>query len=392
MVVVLSLFTCGWLGYGQTEAEGNLISFVEVIRNAMPGISSNGFVIPTNDQLTAFAAIITDLKNQNYASIQSQLSPYEYQFIKYHDISSNDTVYILKENIPVHRGWGTYMFNPKASQNLVIQSPHPVWDTKSWRLAAMTFLALDAQWFFMAGTHRYANTDSSSDMAHVTRSVFHRAHQTVAADRAIQIHGFNNDDPSYSGYPDIVISSGNVYPPNILFTLKSNLESKGFTAGVYSLSTQSSLSQLAATTNKQGQWSNANGKSFVHIEFDTPIRTDSAKSVKARDALVNTFLPVAGIPERTMPGGNPFTLYPNYPNPFNPATTISFYASRHGLLTLKIFDIQGKEVTTLVNETLPPGIHTRTWDVSAKGIASGIYFYRLTQEGHSEIKKMILIQ
>jgi hypothetical protein len=378
--------------YAQTDMTGNLVSFIEGIRNGMPGMGSNGFVVPTNDQLTAFGSVLSDLKSQNYSAIQTQVTPYSYQFTRFCDTVSRETLYVLKENIPVQRGWGTYIFNPHASQNLAIEAPHPVWDTKSWRLAIMSFVRLDARWFIMAGTHRYANSDSSSDMAHVTRSVFYRAHQIASTDRAIQIHGFNNSDPSYNGYPDIVISSGNVYPPNILFTLKSNFISQGFSAGVYSLATQSSLSLLAATTNKEGQWSNANDKSFVHIESDTPIRTDSMKTLKALDALAATFLPVSGSNEPNVPDERSFVLFPNYPNPFNPVTTITFTTRVYGFVSLKVYDLLGKEVATVVNEKLTPGFHSKTFDASAFMSVSSVFFYKLSVEGRSDVKKMVIIK
>ena len=63
-----------------------------------------------------------------------------------------------------------------------------------------------ARWYFVAGTHRYANSDGSADPAHVTQSIFHTAHTTFAPDTAVQIHGF--DKSSYVNYSDVVISNG----------------------------------------------------------------------------------------------------------------------------------------------------------------------------------------
>ena len=91
-----------------------------------------------------------------------------------------------------------------------------------------------------------------------------------------------------------------------------------------------------------------------------------------------------------------FTLYQNYPNPFNPATKIRFdikkseSRSQNSEVTLKIFDIMGKEVATLVNERLQAGTYETTFDGS--GLNSGVYFYRLTTDGYSETKRMLLIK
>jgi hypothetical protein len=85
-----------------------------------------------------------------------------------------------------------------------------------------------------------------------------------------------------------------------------------------------------------------------------------------------------------------YSLSQNYPNPFNPTTNIRYQITNNKLVTLKIFDVIGKEVETLVNEKLAPGTYEATFDGS--NLTSGVYFYRLTTEGFSETKKMILIK
>lgn len=86
-----------------------------------------------------------------------------------------------------------------------------------------------------------------------------------------------------------------------------------------------------------------------------------------------------------------FLLYQNYPNPFNPTTTISFYIPYKTTVSLKIYDILGKEVAALVNgETLTVGKHSKQWNGS--GFASGIYFYRLSVGGRILTKKLLLLK
>ncbi|HUI28937.1 MAG TPA: T9SS type A sorting domain-containing protein [Candidatus Acidoferrales bacterium] len=81
-------------------------------------------------------------------------------------------------------------------------------------------------------------------------------------------------------------------------------------------------------------------------------------------------------------------LMSNYPNPFNPTTRIPYNLSKSGHVTLKIYDILGREVATLVNENQEIGIHFANFDGSR--LASGVYFYRLTAPGISQVKKMLL--
>ncbi|MFZ5948693.1 MAG: T9SS type A sorting domain-containing protein [Stygiobacter sp.] len=74
-----------------------------------------------------------------------------------------------------------------------------------------------------------------------------------------------------------------------------------------------------------------------------------------------------------------FSLNQNYPNPFNPSTTFDFIIPEDGLTSLKIYDLLGQEVQTIVNEELKPGAYKVSWN--ACGFASGIYFYTLTFRG-----------
>ena len=85
-----------------------------------------------------------------------------------------------------------------------------------------------------------------------------------------------------------------------------------------------------------------------------------------------------------------FSLHQNYPNPFNPITNIRFNLPKNGFVTLKVFDIIGREVTTLVNEKLCAGSYETEWDGS--GYPSGVYFYRLQTESFIETKKMVLLK
>jgi L-ascorbate metabolism protein UlaG (beta-lactamase superfamily) len=85
-----------------------------------------------------------------------------------------------------------------------------------------------------------------------------------------------------------------------------------------------------------------------------------------------------------------FRLDQNYPNPFNPATNIKFEIKNAGLVTLKIYDILGREAASIVSEELFPGIYTKQWNAS--NMPSGVYFYRLQSGKLSETKRLILIK
>lgn len=85
-----------------------------------------------------------------------------------------------------------------------------------------------------------------------------------------------------------------------------------------------------------------------------------------------------------------FKLYPNYPNPFNPSTQISFSLAEYGATTLRIYDLLGREVATLVNGQLAPGNHTVNFIGS--GLSSGIYFVRLVQGSNTQTHTITLVK
>jgi hypothetical protein len=85
-----------------------------------------------------------------------------------------------------------------------------------------------------------------------------------------------------------------------------------------------------------------------------------------------------------------FSLFQNYPNPFNPSTKIQFQIPNSQFTTLKVYNILGKEVSTLVSKKLNQGNHTYTFDGTT--LASGIYYYQLVAGEYREVKKMILLK
>lgn len=88
-------------------------------------------------------------------------------------------------------------------------------------------------------------------------------------------------------------------------------------------------------------------------------------------------------------------LAQNYPNPFNPVTTIEFFVPATGKATVEIFNIAGREVCTLLDETVSEGDHSVTWngtDQRGKPVASGIYLYRLQIASNTQVRKMVLLK
>ena len=128
--------------------------------------------------------------------------------------------------------------------------------------------------------------------------------------------------------------------------------------------------------------------SHTSKRFDTRENANST----ARPKLTINYNPLVGVgPTHEQPSS--FALHQNYPNPFNPSTTIRYELSQESHAILKIYDILGREVTTLVNAQQSPGTHSIAWngeDRSGRILGSGLYFYRLTA-GSAVLSRMMML-
>jgi hypothetical protein len=105
---------------------------------------------------------------------------------------------------------------------------------------------------------------------------------------------------------------------------------------------------------------------------------------------VGRFREVTGVIERDPGVPTEFNLSQNYPNPFNPSTSIQYSVPSTQYVSLKVYDMLGRELRTLVSEVKPPGSYTVEWD--PRGVASGVYFYRIEAGAFRETKKLILLR
>ena len=111
----------------------------------------------------------------------------------------------------------------------------------------------------------------------------------------------------------------------------------------------------------------------------TKFRPKNARDIRVPIKKISTEIP------------DKLSLSQNYPNPFNPSTNIKYQITNNKLVTLKVFNILGKEVVTLVNEKLQPG----TYEVKFEGtnLPSGVYYYKLSVDNvQCSIKKMVLLK
>ncbi|MEW6654251.1 MAG: T9SS type A sorting domain-containing protein, partial [Bacteroidota bacterium] len=119
------------------------------------------------------------------------------------------------------------------------------------------------------------------------------------------------------------------------------------------------------------------GTALVIASDHLPIYADFSFGVSTNVDRYNT------LPEK-------FELEQNYPNPFNPSTVISYKLQAASRVTLKVYDVLGREVAALVDEFKQPGIYNSQFSILNSQLSSGVYFYRLTTPTNTTTKKMVL--
>ncbi len=132
-------------------------------------------------------------------------------------------------------------------------------------------------------------------------------------------------------------------------------------------------------------------KIFALLDPENEIREIHENNNKGFSVLGKTTLPpdgVGGERHRYLPGQ--FMLAQNYPNPFNPATVIRYSLPARGHVTLKIYDMLGREIAAIVDSDQRAGEYSVGWDAS--GVASGVYFYRLVADNFSDVKKLVVLK
>ncbi len=145
---------------------------------------------------------------------------------------------------------------------------------------------------------------------------------------------------------------------------------------------------IANTQNGGVNWTLQTSGTTEHLYDITFVNSTLGFAVGNSGTVLSTS-PFSGIRKISEIVGD-FKLEQNYPNPFNPITNVKFSIVKSGDVKLAVYDIQGREVQTLVNESLKPGTYEVSFDGSA--LNSGVYFYKLTSGNFSQTKKLLLVK
>jgi hypothetical protein len=201
--------------------------------------------------------------------------------------------------------------------------------------------------------------------------------------------GTNNIILRGGGMPNLIVK-GIVPGPNVITFVYDSAASqvRGYKNGVLDTTlTASALNINGTAPFKVGGYSTSAGLLGKLDEFRLYDKALSDAEVAAawnHQFIISGITPVLNIiPED-------YALSQNYPNPFNPTTTINFKIPTNGLVILKVFDVLGKEVATLLNETKNEGSYNVDFD--GTNLSSGVYFYKIEVGDFAAVKKMVLLK
>jgi hypothetical protein len=144
----------------------------------------------------------------------------------------------------------------------------------------------------------------------------------------------------------------------------------------------------AGTTRVGYLFLTVKGASVEFTAADTSAPSSGTIAINRKSVAWNGPVAVGVEPTASLPAE--FALQQNYPNPFNPSTTITFQLAKAGFVSLKVYDLLGQEVTTLVNENKAPGTYTVDW--LAGRVPSGIYFCRMQSGSFTATRSMMLMK
>jgi hypothetical protein len=412
IIFLLLPFFCSYTAFSQ-QLSGDIETYVTSLINDLPGSDGNDYSPPSGSDLLTWGNSITALLNNDLVTARQQAGLINYQIIEYEDntLSSNNHYYILQEKTLQSKYWGTYIFSiDPLRQKLIIQTPHPRYDSNTGYQGIYCFKRLAAGALFISGTHRCNNTSYSScsgtssscgdgynpyrvsDPAHNVNSTFQKSTeivlQMVDGSVFVQLHGFaKGDDDPYA-----IMSNGTRVTPTVdyLSLLKEQLSiaDPGLTFKIANI--DRSWSRLIAFTNTQGRLinnssnpctqnaTNSEGR-FLHIEQEkTRLRGSSSAWSKMEFALANVFeVDTASVGYENKIQEYDISIYPN-------PTRGRLYIQVNTPSKISLFSLNGKQIKEIDNIKSEMEL-----DISEN--KPGVYFLRIESQFNVSVRKVVLL-
>jgi hypothetical protein len=381
--------------------------------NNIPGNSGNNFTKPNTNQLNTWATTIDKILNQNINQAKTNAAILNYQITEFTDTtySTGHIYYILEEKSPQIYYWGTYIFNPSACRsNLILQAPHPKYDSNTGKQSIFCFSRLNAKALFLSGTHRCNNdtltscsgstkacssTSSAyriSDNAHNVYTAFQKTTEQIFQDDSlsvfVQLHGFAKKSTD----PYVIMSNGTRQTPTTDYVslIKNELAlvDSSLTFKIAHINT--SWTRLIAFTNTQGRYINGSSDpcllsatnsqgNFVHMEQEkSKLRADSNGWYKLYIALSNAFPCNPNDISNNKVNTQTITIFPNPSN--------SKFVNINGvnISNIKVFDFNGR---LLIDKAIN---NKNMVKLNLNNIKSGIYLISVHTDNHVHYSKLIV--
>lgn len=382
--------------FSQLSAGGDLRQYIENKISGLPKSGANDYFNPDEAEKVTWRGAMELILNGDTEGAHSMLSGVGYRVVLFRHTENEKVYYVVEKEIASTNYWGLYVINPNACRsNLIIQSPHPTYDTNTGKQGIYTFIELEARSFFLSGTHRCnSGTESScsgttavcgasgpyriSDPAHNAEGMFQLMTAFLlerdASSIFIQFHGFGKQ----TGDPNAILSNGTRITPQKDYMGDLIAEMHADHPGLTFKSAHLDLSwdRLLAFTNTQGRLINgsaapcstgatsANGQ-FIHIEQElSAFRSDESGWAKWIAPMERVFPCEAEQPLGVVDVANLRV----FPNPFS--RYVSFTGT--GIKSLLIYDTSGR---TLLKTTPQSWKH-----IDLSTIGKGVFIYQILDE------------
>ncbi len=260
--------------------------FSELMRLTVQHVPSAEFTpaIATDDELREWGRILTLFRRGARDSCRAILQKYNYRLTEMHDPTTGETYDFFKENHPVQRGWGTFVYNRNHKKRLYIQVTHPVDDSNTPAIGGELLRRLNGEWLFIAGTSKSSQNRSLKSTLRARWTVFHRWHEmlTDLTHLTISLHGFN---AVRGRTPDIIVSNGRTSDEQwgisqISMAFRDSMRAAGFNCMLAMY--DSGYAKLAGRSSQEGIFSN-DSVGFGHwlnLELSSAVRGNGSLQKK----------------------------------------------------------------------------------------------------------------
>ena len=273
------------------DLEDLVVTFV----GSIPGPGTDAMALPTEAQTSRFVEALRAAQAGDPRRAQELVAPLAYRVRTLADSVTRRRMYVFEERRTRGgewpNGWGMYVIAAESARPLLVEVAHPVHDVNTPQVGVQAFRDGRAAALLVAGTHRYANRDGSSDVAHDDRTMFAEVNRALVrrGQTVLQPHGFDSSGAAKESdgieHSDVVVSAGIAPPPAVVDSVTAALQGKGFAVCEYD---GDRCADLGGTLNVEGEWCREVGATFVHLELDRDVRDDPTRRALAARTVVKT--------------------------------------------------------------------------------------------------------